>query len=301
MLTSFIALFLVGCGLPGLSSGNTDTIKVTALSTSEGQTTAGIIKELIEHETDYKVDIINNLGTSTVTHEAIKRGDADIAGTRYTGTDVSGILGLPAEKDPQKALELVQKEFKERYNMKYYDSFGFANSYSFMVTKETADKYGLKTISDLKDIAGDLTAGVDSSWMSRDGDGYDDFVKEYGFDFNKVYPMQIGLVYNALAAGQMDIVLGYSTDGRIQSYDLVVLEDDLHFFPPYDASPLITEETLKKYPELDELLERLVGKISTEDMQKLNFEVDDRLKEPAVVAKEFLEVHDYFKGGQVNE
>lgn len=135
-------------------------------------------------------------------------------------------------------------------------SYGFANSYAFMVTQEVAEKYGFEKISDVEEHASELTAGVDSSWLSREGDGYDEFVKEYGFDFGTIYPMQIGLVYDAVDTGEMDIVLGYSTDGRIASYDLVVLEDDLSFFPPY-ASPVVNAEVLEDYPELENILLKL--------------------------------------------
>ena len=112
--------------------------------------------------------------------------------------------------------------------------------------------------------------------------------------------MQIGLVYDAVEAGKMDVVLGYTTDGRISSYDLVVLEDDLKFFPPYDCSPLATNELLKTHPEVKKILEKLVDKVSTEEMQKLNYESDNNLLEPAVVAQRFLEKHNYFddKGGE---
>lgn len=163
-----------------------------------------------------------------------------------------------------------------------------------MVTKETAEKYNLKKVSDMKNVADKLEAGVDSSWMKRPGDGYPAFKEKYGFDFKRTRPMQIGLVYDALNTGKMDVVLGYTTDGRIASYDLVVLEDDLRFFPPYDASPLVTEELIKEKPYVDRAMKKLEGKISTEQMQKLNYEADNNLKEPAVVAEEFLKKHNYF-------
>ena len=164
-----------------------------------------------------------------------------------------------------------------------------------MVTKETAEKYQLTKVSDLKNVASELKAGFDSAWLDRKGDGYEGFVEEYGFDFGKVFPMQIGLVYDAVNAGKMDVVLGYSTDGRIASYDLVVLEDDLHFFPPYDCSIVVGEDLLKQVPELDGILSKLSGKIDTKTMQKLNYEVDDNLLEPETVAKRFLQQHQYFK------
>ena len=107
--------------------------------------------------------------------------------------------------------------------------------------------------------------------------------------------MQISLVYEALNTGSLDLALGYTTDGRIPAYDLVVLEDDLQFFPPYDASPFATHEIIAEYPEIDDALSRLVGTVSTETMQNLNYRSDEEGIEPALVAEEFLEEHNYFE------
>ena len=293
-------LLLSACSLPGLPSNkSSNTVSVGSMSTSESQILAGMVKAMIEHDTDINVSVVNNLGTSTVMHQAMVNDDVDISASRYTGTDLAGVLKEEPEKDPAKALGIVQKEFKKQFNQKWYDSYGFANSYAFMVSKETAEKYNLKTISDLKVVADDLTAGVDTSWLDRKGDGYKGFTQTYGFDFGKVFPMQIGLVYDAVNAGKMDVVLGYSTDGRIASYDLVVLEDDLQFFPPYDASIVADEELFERYPKLDKVLTKLVGKVDTKTMQQLNYEVDNNLLEPEVVAERFLQEHQYFeeKGG----
>ncbi len=274
-----------------------DSIKIASVVTTEGQILAYMMKDMIEHYTDEEVELINNLGTSTVLHQAMLNGDANISSVRYTGTDLTGALQAEPIKDPEEALTFVQKEFDERFNQTFFDSYGFENTYAFMVTKETAEKYNLQKVSDLADVAGELEAGVDTSWMNREGDGYKAFVEEYGFDFGRTYPMQIGLVYDAVDSGELDIVLGYTTDGRISSYGLVVLEDDLNFFPPYDASPFADTTLLEEKPEVKKAIERLVGKISTETMQQLNYLSDNNLIEPAVVAEQFLKEHDYFSGG----
>lgn len=290
-----IMLILSAC-----SSGKDETIKIATMTTTESAIMGNMVKLMIEHYTDENVQMINNLGSSVVVHQAMLNGDANISATRYTGTDLTGALGQEAIKDPEEAMKKVQELFQKDYDQTFFDSYGFANTYAFMVSKETAKKYNLKKVSDLRKVADKMQAGVDTSWMNRPGDGYKAFVKEYGFDFNKVYPMQIGLVYDAVEAGKMDVVLGYTTDGRISSYDLVVLEDDLNFFPPYDCSPLATNELLKMHPEVKKILEKLVDKVSTEEMQKLNYESDNNLLEPAVVAQRFLEKHNYFddKGGE---
>ncbi|MDY4511097.1 osmoprotectant ABC transporter substrate-binding protein, partial [Streptococcus hyovaginalis] len=251
--------------------------------------------ELINEESDYGATLISNLGSSSVTHEALLRGDADIAATRYTGTDLTGALGMDPIKNPEEAAKVIKREFTKRFDQTWFPTYGFANTYAFMVTDAYAKENNLKTVSDLGKMADSAKAGVDSTWMTREGDGYKEFTEAYGYSFKNIYPMQIGLVYNAVASDKMQVVLGYSTDGRIPSYDLTILEDDKQFFPPYETSMVVNNELLRDYPDLEALLHRLDGKIDLETMQKLNFEVDDKLLEPAVVAKNFLEEHNYFR------
>ncbi|MBO0482787.1 osmoprotectant ABC transporter substrate-binding protein [Candidatus Enterococcus courvalinii] len=294
-----LSLILGSCSLPGLASNTDDqTISITGGITSEAQILAGIVAGMVEHYTDKNTTIINNLATTTINHQAMINGDASISAARYTGTDLTTTLGLPPEKDPKKAFAIVKEEFEKRYNQTWFPSYGFENTYVFLVRKDTAEKYNLKKVSDLKNVANELVAGVDTSWINRKGDGYDGFQETYGFSFESILPMQIGLVYDAVEAGKMDIVLGYSTDGRIASYDLVMLEDDLSFFPPYDAAPVVANQVLKDTPHLEEALQKLGGTITTEEMQKLNYEADNNLVEPSVVAERFLKEHHYFEEGK---
>ncbi|HDJ2888645.1 TPA: osmoprotectant ABC transporter substrate-binding protein [Staphylococcus aureus] len=294
---------LSGCSLPGLGSKSTkNDVKITALSTSESQIISHMLRLLIEHDTHGKIKptLVNNLGSSTIQHNALINRDANISGVRYNGTDLTGALKEAPIKDPKKAMIATQQGFKKKFDQTFFDSYGFANTYAFMVTKETAKKYHLETVSDLAKHSKDLRLGMDSSWMNRKGDGYEGFKKEYGFDFGTVRPMQIGLVYDALNSEKLDVALGYSTDGRIAAYDLKVLKDDKQFFPPYAASAVATNELLRQHPELKTTINKLTGKISTSEMQRLNYEADGKGKEPAVVAEEFLKKQHYFdkqKGG----
>ncbi|WP_407370458.1 osmoprotectant ABC transporter substrate-binding protein [Carnobacterium sp.] len=296
------AILLSSCSLPGLGSGfNEEGITITGGSTTEQQIMGYIVEGMVEHYIDIDAQIVNNLGSSSLNHQALIGEDANVSAIKYTGTSLTGELGQDPITDPEIALELVVEGFAAEFDQKWFPTYGFANTYAFMVTQELADQYDLVTISDLEDIAGELDAGVDTSWIQREGDGYDAFLETYGFDFNRVYPMQIGLVYNALQAGEMDVVLGYSTDGRIKSYDLVVLEDDKRLFPPYDASPVATFEVLEAYPELNEVLTKLKNTISDEKMQELNYISDNNLIEPKVVADDFLKENNYFESVEVNE
>ena len=277
ILMGLSLLFLSSCSFPGLASNDDeDTIAVTGGITSEMQILGSITAGMVEHYTDKKTTVINNLAT--------------------TGTDLSSILQLPAEKDPKKAFTIVHDEFEKRFDQTWLPSYGFDNTYVFLVRKDTAEKYNLRKVSDLKRVAGELKAGVDTSWITRKGDGYEGFKQAYGFEFSSILPMQVSLVYDALSAKKMDIVLGYSTDGRIASYDLVMLEDDLRFFPPYDAAPIVSNKLLKTDPKVKDALERLAGKISTEEMQRLNYRADNDLVEPQIVAEDFLKEHNYFEG-----
>ncbi|MEX5833577.1 osmoprotectant ABC transporter substrate-binding protein [Staphylococcus saprophyticus] len=295
---------LSGCSLPGLGGNSSDNeVKITALATSESQIMSHMLRLLIEHDTEGKIkpSLINNLGSSTIQHNALVNGDANLSGARYNGTDLTGALNENPIKDPKKAMKATQDGFQKKFDQTFFDSYGFANTYAFMVTKATAEKYNLETVSDLKAHSDKLKLGVDSSWLNREGDGYPGFKKAYGFDFNTVRPMQIGLVYDALNSNNLDVAVGYSTDGRIAAYDLKVLKDDKHFFPPYDASSVATNNLLKQHPELKPTIEKLHNKISTSEMQKLNYQADGEGQEPAVVAEKFLKAHNYFendkKGG----
>ncbi|MGE8079631.1 osmoprotectant ABC transporter substrate-binding protein [Peribacillus loiseleuriae] len=297
LLVIFVSLtiFISGCSLPGLSGPAKNTVTVGTLGTSESQIMGNIVRLMIEHYTDVHVEMVNNLGSSIVQHKAMMSGDVDITATRYTGTDLAGALGMEPVKDPQEALEIVQREFEERFDQTWFDSYGFANSYAFTVTRELAEKENLNTVSDLKPFVSELKLGVDNAWLKRKGDGYEGFVEEYGFEFGKTYPMQIGLVYQAAASGKMDVVLAYTTDGRIKAFDLKVLEDDKYFFPPYDTSVVASNDVLDKHPGLRDILQKLAGTIDTEKMQELNYAADGEMKEPLIIAKEFLEEHNYFE------
>ncbi|MEK4564724.1 osmoprotectant ABC transporter substrate-binding protein [Alkalihalobacillus sp. FSL R5-0424] len=296
VVMSLLATVLTGCSLPGLSGPASGTVKIGAVNTSESMIIGNMIKELIEEETDLKVEMINNLGSSIVMHQAMLNGDVDIAATRYTGTDIAGALNLEPVMDPEEALKVVQEEFPERYDQVWFDSYGFANSYAITVTNDMAEQENLEKVSDLEEQADELRVGVDGSWINRAGDGYEGFQETY-FGFENISPMQIGLVYDAVESGRMDAVLAYTTDGRIAAYDLKILEDDRQFFPPYDASMVVDNELLREHPELEAILNRLVGTIDTEKMQELNYEADFFMKEPAVVAREFLDENQFFAGG----
>ncbi|MGB7365763.1 glycine betaine ABC transporter substrate-binding protein, partial [Carnobacterium jeotgali] len=169
----FLAVLLLSsCSLPGLGGGfNEEGITITGGSTTEQQIVGYIVEGMVEHYIDIDAQIVNNLGSSSLNHQALIGGDANVAAIKYTGTSLTGELGQAPITDPEKALDLVIDGFADRFDQKWFPTYGFANTYAFMVTKQLADEYDLVTISDLEKIAGELDAGVDTSWMEREGDG----------------------------------------------------------------------------------------------------------------------------------
>lgn len=300
MLLSF-TLLLSGCSFPGLGKSVKESgIVIASGNTSERQILSEIVSQMIVHYMpEEKTSIISNLASTLLILQTIRRDDANISSAMYTGTSLTGELNLPSTTNPQKAMDEVVKGYDEQFDMVWFPSYGFENTYAFMVRKDLAETYNLEKISDLKTVASEFTAGVDVAWIDRQGDGYNDFKRIYGFEFKDIYPMEIGLVYNAVSAKKMDIVLGYSTDGRIASYDLVILEDDLKLFPPYEASPVITKKLLKDKPQLEEILLKLEGEIPSLIMQELNRQSDEDHLEAYTIAKNFLETNNYFEAKQV--
>lgn len=289
-------IILSACSLPGLGGSADDGISIVSGSTTERQVLGYIVEGMVQHYTDAPTNIIPNLGSSTMNHQALETGDGNVSAVNYTGTSLTGELGMEAETDPEIALDTVIEEFETQFDMHWYTpGYGFANTYAFMVRREDAEEYGLETVSDLEEYADEFSVGVDNTWLNREGDGYNAFQEIYGFSFPELYPMTIGLVYSAVSSGEVDVVLGYSTDGRIISEDLVVLEDDKRLFPPYDGAAVVTNEVREQYPELDGIFEKLANKIPDETMQELNFMSDQYLLEPQVVAEQFLEDNNYFE------
>ncbi len=296
-LSAFMATLLImaGCTLPGLGgSGNGQGISITGGTSTEMDMMGYLIQGMVKHYIGADATVVTNL-SSSMNHQAFMTGDANISGVRYTGTSLTGELGMDPVTDPKIAEQMVVELFDERFNQKWYPSYGFANTYAFMVRAETAEEYGLKKVSDLEEFSDEFRLGVDTYWMSRLGDGYDAFIDLYGFEFDNIYPMSLGILYTALASDEIDVGLGYSTDGQIPASNLVLLEDDLNLFPPYDASPLATAEIIDEYPELDAIFKKLEGQINEEQMQELNFISENYLLEPQTVITEWLEENNYFE------
>ncbi|WP_276353304.1 glycine betaine ABC transporter substrate-binding protein [Cohnella caldifontis] len=288
-----LSLVLGACGSKkeGAASG---TIKIGTQTYTEPKIIAEMYKALIEDRTDAKVEIVPDLAASPIVIKSMDKGDIQMA-TLYTGEIFNGYFDIKDTKDRTEVLKQAQEGFDRKYGFQWFDPYGFENTYAFTVRKDVADQYHLKNVSDLKDLAKDMKIGVDTTWLERDNDGYKAFAKTYGFEFAKTFPMEISLVYQAVADKKVDVVLAYTTDPGIKQYNLQTLADDKQFFPPYDASPVIRKDTLEKFPALNDVIPLLIGKIDAAAMTGLNYEVDVNKRSPHDVAAEFLKKNGLLK------
>lgn len=245
-----------------------------------------MVSDLIEANTDITVERKLNLGGTQVAFNALQAGELDIY-VEYTGTGLVNILKQDVVNDPQKAYDIVYTEFKNKYNIQWLEPLGFNNTYVLAVRKDTAQKYNLEKFSDLAKASNNLIMGPTIEFANRE-DGYLGLIKEYNMNFKDLKAVDGGLRYTAIENSKSDVIDAFSTDGLLKGFDLKVLEDDKSFFPPYYAVPLIREDTLKEYPQLKEIINKLAGKLNDETMRGLNYKVDKLGESPENVAKDFL-------------
>jgi osmoprotectant transport system permease protein len=220
-------------------------------------------------------------------HDALLAGRIDLY-PEYTGTSYTAILKHAPITDPRAVYEQVKKEYAEKFNVAVSEPLGFDNTFAILVRGADARRLQLRTISDAAPQARNWRAGFGQDFMSR-ADGYPGFSKAYGLKFaEQPREMDLSLTYIALASGQVDLIAGNSTEGRIAALDLVQLEDDRHYFPPYEAVYLVRKESLGRVPELDQVLAKLAHAISTEEMRQLNYEVDANKRGQAEVVRDWV-------------
>jgi len=213
-------------------------------------------------------------------------GEVD-AYVEYSGTALTAILKLPPLSDPNEVYRRVKSEYAARFNVEWTEPLGFNNTFAILVRGEDARRLKLKTITDAAPYASKWRAGFGQDFMSRP-DGYAGFARAYGLKFAQLREMDLSLTYRALVERQVDLIAGNSTDGLIARHDLFQLTDDRRYFPPYDAVPVVRQETLKRYPELGDALRLLGGLISVDEMRQLNYQVDGEHRAAKDVAQEFL-------------
>lgn len=243
---------------------------------------------LIEDNTDIVVEQKLGIGGGTSNiHPAMEKGEIDMY-PEYTGTGWLFVLKEGLISDPDELYMAVKDSYMTEYNIKWSSLYGFNDTYGIAMKRELAESLEIKTYTDLAKHSKDLRFGAEYDFYERE-DGYPGLETLYGFAFEDKSELDIGLKYQAIAEDQVDVINVFSTDGRLKEHDLVVIEDDLNFFPSYFAATLVREETLEKYPELEEVIEMLSGVISNDEMIEMNYDVEINKREPKDVAKDFLE------------
>jgi osmoprotectant transport system substrate-binding protein len=259
---------------------------VTSKFFTEQVVLAELLAQHIEARTGIKVKRKSNLGGTLLVQKAMLSGDVDLY-VEYTGTALTGVLGERPEGESSAIYQRVKDEYARRFAFEVTEPLGFANSFAMVVRGEDARTHHLKTMSDLVPLAPQWRVGVGYEFLERP-DGYRGWTERYGLNFGKLPSvLDLGLVYRALAEKKVDIVAGNSTDGLIDALGFVPLEDDCHYFPPYDAVPIVRRAALQKFPQLRAALADLGGKISEEEMRRLNREVDAEQRDLATVVREF--------------
>lgn len=220
-------------------------------------------------------------------HEALLSGQIDVY-PEYTGTSYTTILHHQPISDPRAVYDQVKREYADKFKVVTSPPLGFENTFAILVRGEVARRLNLKTISEAAKYTPQWRAGLGQDFKSR-ADGYPGFSRAYGLQFaGPPREMDLSLTYIALSSGQVDLIAGNSTEGRIAALDLVQLEDDRHYFPPYEAVLFARQDALARVPAFAETLARLAGTISTEEMRRLNYEVDGNKRDKKDVVREWL-------------
>lgn len=291
---ALLAATLVGCGgadkVAQPKAGEPvkkPTITVGSKEFTEQRIMGNMIAELLKAN-GYTVNDKIGLGGTMVVAKALQSGDIDVY-VEYTGTGLLTVLKHALIPNPDENYNYVKDEYKKQFNLAWLGRIGFNNTYTMSMKADKAKELGISSISDLATKGGDLRFGSGMEFLSR-ADGLPAISKVYGYNPKKenTKAMDLGLVYQAIDAGQVDIIQATSTDARILKFGLVNLKDDKNFFPAYDAAPVVRQQVLDKNPEIADILNKLTGKISDKAMQELNSKVDIDKKDPNQVAKDFL-------------
>lgn len=246
-----------------------------------------ILAQMLEHHTSIPVERRFYLAGTYICHQAIIAGRIDTY-VEYTGTALAAVLKQPVQNDSKAVFEIVQREYQQRFGLTVLPSLGFNNTFALAVRGDDAKSMGLSKLSDLAAHAPQMRLGVGYEFLER-ADGFPGLAKTYGLRFAAPPSvMDLGLLYRSLQAKQVDIVAGSNTDGMIAALGLVVLEDDKNYFPPYDAVPIVRLEALRNTSGMQTALEQLSGRITTEDMRRMNYAIDGKKQDATDVARDFL-------------
>lgn len=283
MILALVAL----AGSAVLAARSGGAITVGSKNFTEQLILGEIIAQTIERETGLTVRRRLNLGGTLICDRALLTGDIDVY-AEYTGTALTAIFHEPPSTDRQAVTETVRNRYAET-GRTLLGGLGYDNTFAILVRGADARAFGLRTIEDAARLAPGWHAGFGYEFLDRP-DGYRGLAATYGLTFSAPpQAMDLTLTYRALASGQVDLIAGDATAGLIEALDLVQLEDNRHYFPPYDAVPVARAAVLLRHPGVKRALEALAGRITAEDMRRMNFAADARRDDPAAIARRFLE------------
>lgn len=281
-----VILIILSLFVSMLLNKQEETIHIATKPMTEQYILGEMMDILIEQDTNLNVEITQGVGGGTSNIQpGMENAEFDIY-PEYTGTGWNMVLkkdGLYTED----LFENLQKQYKKKYDMSWIGMYGFNDTYGLVVRKEIAEQYGLKTYSDLKRVSSQLVFGAEYDFFERE-DGYDALCDAYGLNFKKTMDLDIGLKYQAINQGKIDVMNVFTTDGQLSTSNVTVLKDDQNLYPSYMCGNVVRNEVLKKHPELKSILNKLTNTISDAQMSKMNYEVETLKKEPRDIAKKFL-------------
>jgi osmoprotectant transport system substrate-binding protein len=277
------------CGLLALGAacGRRDRIVIGAKNFTESDLLAEIMAQQIERRTGLPVERRLHLGGTFVCHAAILAGDIGMY-PEYTGTAYVAVLKHPPIADADSVYRATRAEYRVRFGLVWGRLLGFNNTFAILVRHGDADRHALRNISDLAKVAGRWRAGFGYEFLER-ADGFQGLARTYGLAFAAPpTALDLGLTYRALADGRVDVIAGNSTDGQIAALDLVSLADDRHYFPPYQAAPVVRADLLNRHPAIGAALDQLAGRLSDAEMRRLNALADVQHRDISEIAGEWL-------------
>lgn len=263
------------------------TLRIATKNFSEQLILGHLMAQVIEAHTNVKVERKFNLGSTAICQQAMLNGEIDLY-PEYTGTAYLLVLKAPYKNQtPDELYSTVKTAYQQRFNLVWLSPFGFNNTQALAIRQEFAQNRNIKTITDLLKFHGTLKLGAPSEFIGRP-DGLPGLAKTYQLKFASMQEFDPGLMYQAIQKKHVDVISAFSTDGRIPAYNLQILKDDRHLFPPYYAAPIIRQAVLTAYPEVGPALALLANQINDTVMQDLNYKVDLKKQDPAEVARNFL-------------
>lgn len=280
----FLSFVLVFSGCTGVRER---PIVVGSKNFTEQIVLAELLAQHIESKLGVRVERRVNLGGTLICHQAVRAGEIDLY-VEYTGTALTAVLHQQPSRDPAEVLQRVRSAYATRFELEIAEPLGFDNTFAIVVRGEDARRLGLRTISDLAPHAAKFRAGFGYEFIERP-DGYKGLARTYGLEFREAPRlMELGLLYRALEQKEVDVVAGSATDGIIAARDFVVLEDAKHYFPPYEAVPVVHRGALERHAQLRAVLRGLAGRITAEEVRRLNYAVDGEHRDVKLVVREFL-------------